>query len=175
MQRLQIKILSAAFAITVAGAAFSAPALAQSAPSLIETHKDWGVYTHTLNGKKSCFLLSQPLKLEPVGRDHGDIYFFVTYRPAEGVTGETSVKVGYSFKEGSDVSVNVDGVNFDMFTRGDGAWIRNAADEPNLLASMKRGRTMVVRGESSRGTQTTYTFSLSGITAAQKKVVNVCS
>ncbi|WP_350335629.1 invasion associated locus B family protein [Coralliovum pocilloporae] len=174
MQRLQTKILSAAFAMIVAGTAGSVPALAQSAPSLIETHKDWGVYTHTLNGKKSCFLLSQPLKLEPVGRNHGDVYFFVTYRPTEGVNGETSVKVGYSFKEGSDVAVNVDGVNFEMFTRGEGAWIRNAADEPRLLDSMKRGRTMVVRGQSSRGTQTIYTFSLSGITAAQKKVVSTC-
>ena len=63
-------------------------------------------------------------------------------------------------------SVDIDGQKFTMFTKKDGAWMANPAEERKLVAAMKAGREMVVSGVSARGTQTTYTYSLSGVTAA---------
>jgi hypothetical protein len=39
---------------------------------------------------------------------------------------------------------------------------------------MKAGRSMTVNGVSSRGTQTSYTFSLSGVTAAIAAADKAC-
>ena len=81
---------------------------------------------------------------------------------------EPQVRVGYPFKDNSDVTVNVDGKSFSMFTQGDGAWVKNKADEPTLVAAMRAGSRMSVAGQSRRGTATSYVYSLSGITAALK-------
>jgi invasion protein IalB len=90
----------------------------------------------------------------------------VTTRPAEGVSSEPSLLVGYPFKDKSSVSVDIDGKGFTLFTNNDGAWVENAATEAQLVSAMRAGREMTVTGESSRGTRTTYKFSLSGVTAA---------
>ena len=92
----------------------------------------------------------------------------------ENVDNEPSVIVGYSFKEQSSVSVDIDGQKFTMFTKKDGAWMANPAEERKLVAAMKAGREMVVSGVSARGTQTTYTYSLSGVTAAIGSADTAC-
>ena len=46
----------------------------------------------------------------------------------------------------------------------------NAAEEPALVAAMKGGRSMTVKATSGRGTATSYSYSLSGISAALKQI-----
>ncbi|MTI18342.1 hypothetical protein E1162_13945 [Rhodobacteraceae bacterium RKSG542] len=152
---------------------FSATANAQS-PSLLKQHRDWATYTYTGQNGKVCYALSKPTQLLPTDRNHGDVYFFVSNRPNERVKNEPSVIVGYNFKEGSTVTADVDGKKFNLFTKGDGAWVQNAAEEQRLISAMKAGRSMTVTGASSRGTQTSYTFSLSGITAAVNDADKSC-
>lgn len=151
----------------------SVAALAQS-PTLREQNKDWATYTFSSSGGKLCYALSQPLEKLPADRNHGDVFFFVSNRPAEGVVNEPNFIVGYPFKGGSMVTVDVDGQVFSLFTKGDGAWVQNAADEKRLVAAMKAGSKMFVKGVSSRGTQTSYRFSLSGITASIKAANAAC-
>ncbi len=140
-------------------------ALAQS-PTLISQQQDWAAYSYAGSKGKVCYALSKPKKLEPADRNHGDVFFFVSNRPGEGVNNEPSLIVGYPFRDGSSVSVDIDGKAFTMFTKGDGAWVENAAQEASLVAAMKAGSNMTVSGTSSRGTNTRYSFSLSGVTAA---------
>ncbi|HHS89499.1 MAG TPA: hypothetical protein ENJ26_03940 [Rhodobacteraceae bacterium] len=148
-------------------------AVAQKATPL-EQYKDWGAFTFNSGSGKVCYIISKPLKMEPENRNHGDVYFFITHRPGENVRNEASLLVGYSFKEGSRVKVNVDGTEFVLFTKDDGAWVENAAEESSLVTAMKRGRELVASGVSSRGTKTRYTFSLSGVTAALKRIDAEC-
>ena len=61
-----------------------------------------------------------------------------------------------------------------MFTQGDSAWLVNKEDEPALLAAMKDGSSMVVKAVSRRGNETTYNYSLSGVTAAADKMIAEC-
>ncbi len=63
------------------------------------------------------------------------------------------------------MTVDVDGQEFSLFTKDDGAWVESPADEAQLVAAMRAGSRMTVKGQSARGTETTYTFSLSGVTA----------
>ncbi|WP_417670296.1 invasion associated locus B family protein [Roseibium sp.] len=159
---MQAKTLVMAFVGLVLS---SAAAFAQT-PTLLKQHKDWAAYSHAGGSGKVCYALTKPTQMLPGDRNHGDVFFFVSSRPSEGVSSEPSLLVGYPLKEGSNVSVDVDGKAFTLFTKNDGAWVENAATEQQLIAAMKAGREMTVNGESSRGTKTTYKFSLSGVTAA---------
>ena len=143
-------------------------------PTLLNQFKDWAAYAHSGKNGKFCYALSKPTDMSPSDRNHGDVFFFVSTRPNEGVSNEPSLLVGYPFKENSSVSVDVDGQKFEMFTKGDGAWVKNAADENRLVTAMRAGRSMKVSGQSSRGTGTSYTYSLSGITAAVNAASGAC-
>jgi len=156
-------------AIALAFAGVSTAAFAQ-APTPIKQHKAWGAYSYQdAKAGKICYILSIPTAKEPADRDHGDVFFLVSQKP-NGATGfEPQVEVGYPLKEDS-VSVSIDGKAFTMFSQGNNAWLKDLAVEPDLVAAMRAGQSMKVSGESRRGTQTTYTYSLSGVTAALSEV-----
>jgi hypothetical protein len=66
------------------------------------------------------------------------------------------------------------GAKFTMFTDQRSAWIENPSQEGELIEAMRKGNRMVVRGQSRRGTITTDTYSLSGITAALNAIQKEC-
>ena len=167
--------LSAAFALMATGA------LAQGAakPTLVGTFSKWTIWTYTgsyagkSNGKV-CYMYSEPEKMTPDKLDHGRVSFSVTSSPAEGIKTEANFVTGYPMKEQSSVTVMIGNKSFTMFTQGDSAWLVNKEDEPSLLAAMKGGSAMVVKAVSRRGNETTYSYSLSGATAAADKLVDEC-
>lgn len=150
------------------------PALAQASPLLLVKSKDWSAVTAPGQKGKICYALSKPQKSEPAALNHGDVFFFISTRPGEGVRNEPSIQVGYAFKEGSKVSVDVDGQKFTLFTRGDGAWLETPAEEAKLLDALKRGRRLTVGGQSGRGNATSYDFSLAGISGAIEAIGKEC-
>lgn len=162
-------LMTAILALVLSGAAASA-----QSPTLLNQFNDWAAYAHSGKNGKFCYALSKPTEMLPGDRNHGDVFFFVSTRPKEGVSNEPSLLVGYPFKENSSVTVDVDGQTFEMFTKGDGAWVKNAADENRLVSAMRAGRSMKISGQSSRGTTTSYTYSLSGITAAVNAASGAC-
>lgn len=169
-------LLTAAFALTTGSGA-----LAQGAakPSLVGTFNDWTMWSYTgnYNGNgegKVCYIYSEPEKMQPEKLDHGRVSFSVTISPTQGVGNEANFVAGYALKEQSPVTIEVDGKKFTMFTQGDSAWLVNKEDEPQLLAAMKAGKSMVVKATSRRGNQTTYNYSLSGVTAASDKMMSEC-
>ena len=159
---------------------FAVPASAQKAKEqavLLGQFGDWGAYKATPGGKEVCFALSKPTKGEtdPPGRNRDPAYAFVSTRPSEKVKNEVSVIVGYPQKSGADATVTIDGsARYTMYTQDDGAWVKNAAEEPQMVAAMRKGSEMVVRSISSRGTKTTDTYSLKGISDALDKVAAEC-
>lgn len=163
-----------AMIVAAALAAGSAPAAAQQGPLLLVQSKDWSAVTAGAQKAKVCYALSKPTKLEPAGLNHGEVFFFISTRPGDGVRNEPSIQVGYNLKEGSKVSVDVDGRKFSLFTQGDGAWLESAADESKLLDALKRGRRLTVGGTSGRGNATTYSFSLDGFSAALDAAAKEC-
>ncbi len=144
-------------------------ALAQT-PKRIEQIKAWGAYSYNSGKGAVCYVLSVPSEKTPSSVDHGDNFFLVTQRPGQNISYEPQVMAGYNLKSGSKVTVSVDGKSFSLFTKGKSAWLENAAEEPALVAAMKAGHSMTVQAISGRGTNTSYTYSLSGITAALNKI-----
>lgn len=137
---------------------------------------EWGAYRATPSGKKICFALSKPTSAtsEPPGRPRDASYAFVSTRPTEKVRNEVSVIVGYPQKPGHDATAAIGSATYSMYTQNDGAWVKNSAEEAQMVETMRKGSDLVVKSESSRGTKTTDTYSLKGIAQALDKVAEEC-
>jgi hypothetical protein len=145
-------------------------------PTLIGQYGTWGAYTATPNGKKVCFALAKPAssKTNPPNRPRDPAYAFVSTRPAEKVTNEVSIMIGYTLKPGSESVVEVGGASYAMYTQGDGLWIKNAAEEERMVDAMRKAPDVVVKGVSAKGTETTDTFSLKGLSQALDRLAQDC-
>lgn len=143
-------------------------------PQLTGTYGDWSTYQFTENGKKVCYMASQPKTAEGNYTRRGEVFALVTHRPAEGSKNVFSYITGYTYKSGSDVDVKIDNKSFELFTQDDTAWTPDASSDNRLAGAIRSGSKMVVRGVSSRGTQTTDTFSLKGSTKAHAKISKDC-
>jgi invasion associated locus B (IalB) protein len=145
-------------------------------PTLIGQFGNWGAYTAAPNGKKVCFALAKPSssKTNPPNRPRDPAYAFISTRPAEKVVNEVSVMIGYTLKPGSESTLEVGGATYAMYTQGDGLWIKNAAEEERMVEAMRKASDVVVKGVSARGTESTDTFSLKGLSQALDKVAQDC-
>jgi hypothetical protein len=145
-------------------------------PTLIGQFGTWGAYTATPNGKKVCFALAKPSssKTNPLNRPRDPAYAFVSTRPAEKVTNEVSIMIGYTLKPGSESTLEVGGASYAMYTQGDGLWIKNAAEEERMVEAMRKASDVVVKGVSAKGTETTDTFSMKGLSQALDKLSQDC-
>ncbi len=137
---------------------------------------DWGAYTASPGGKKVCFALSKPTSAvtEPPGRKRDASYAFVSTRPSEKVKNEVSVIVGYPQKVNVDATASIDATSYVMYTQNDGAWVKNAPEEAQMVAAMRKGSDLVVKSVSTHGTKTIDTYSLKGVSDALDKVAAEC-
>jgi hypothetical protein len=163
---MSVKTVATALALVLATAGIAS---AQS-PTRIQQFKAWGAYSYNSSGSTVCYVLSVPTAKEPASVDHGDIFFIVSQRPGQNISYEPQAMMGYPLQASSKVNVTIDGKTFVMFTKDKAAWVENAAEEPALVAAMKGGTAMTVSATSGRGTATSYSYSLSGISAALKQI-----
>jgi Invasion associated locus B (IalB) protein len=145
-------------------------------PTLIGQFGTWGAYTATPNGKRVCFALAKPSssKTNPPNRPRDPAYAFISTRPAEKVTNEVSVMIGYALKPGSESTLEVGGATYAMYTQGDGLWIKNAAEEERMVDAMRKAADITVKGVSAKGTETIDTFSAKGLAQALDKLAQDC-
>jgi hypothetical protein len=162
-----------------AAAPATAPAAAVAGgvkPTLLGQYGDWGAYTASPGGKKICFAIAKPSSSEtnPPNRPRNPAYMFISSRPADKVSNEVSIIIGYPFKPNSEATVDIGSTSFALYTQQDGAWIKNAADEASMVSAMRAGGSMVVKGVSAKGTQTTDTFTLKGASQALDRIAQEC-
>ncbi len=145
-------------------------------PTLIGQFGPWGAYSATPNGKRVCFALAKPTtsKTNPPNRPRDPAYAFVSTRPAEKVSNEVSIMIGYMLKPGSELTLEVGGASYAMYTQGDGLWIKNAAEEDQMVQAMRRSADATVKGMSAKGTETTDTFSMKGLSQALDRIAQDC-
>jgi hypothetical protein len=154
----------------------AAAAAGGAEPTLIGQYGTWGAYTATPNGRKVCFALAKPSssKTNPPNRPRDPAYAFVSTRPAEKVVNEVSIMIGYALKPGSESSLEVGGSAYAMYTQGDGLWIKNAAEEEQMVSAMRKSAEVTVKGVSAKGTETTDVFSLKGLAQALDRLAQDC-
>jgi len=155
----------------------ASPAAAGGAqPKLLGQYGIWGAYTASPGGKKVCFVLAKPTASEtnPPNRPRNPVYMFISTRPADKVTNEVSLVVGYPFKVGTEATAQVGGTSFALYTQQDGAWIKNATEEAKMVDAMRGGNSAVIKGVSAKGTQSTDTFALKGVSQALDRTAQEC-
>jgi hypothetical protein len=152
------------------------PTMGGVKPTLLGQYGEWGAYTASPGGKKVCFSIAKPTSSQtnPPDRPRNPVYMFISSRPAEKVSNEVSIIVGYPFKPGTEASAAVGSTSYALYTQQDGAWIKNAAEEAQMVDAMRAGQSAVVKGVSAKGTQSTDTFSLKGLAQALDRVGQEC-
>lgn len=143
-------------------------------PRLVASHGDWDAYVFIENGNKVCYMASKPKKDEGKYTRRGDIYALITHRPSEGTKNVFSYITGYTYKRGSDATIQIDSKKHDLFTQDDTAWAPDAETDKALAKEIREGSKMIVRGTSARGTKTKDTFSLKGSTKAYERISKEC-
>ena len=163
-------------AATAPKPAVPAAATGGAQPKLLGQYGIWGAYTASPGGKKVCFALAKPSASEtnPPNRPRNPVYMFISTRPTDKVSNEVSVVIGYPFKPGTEASAQIGGTNFAFYTQQDGAWIKNATEEAKMVDAMRGGDNAVVKGVSAKGTQSTDTFSLKGVSQALDRATQEC-
>ncbi len=151
------------------------PAVAQAAkPKQLGKFGDWTSYVLSERGSKVCYMVSKPISAKGNYTRRGEIFALITHRPSENTKDVFSYITGYTYKQGSDAAVTIDGKKFILFTQDDTAWAPDASADSQLAKAIQQGAKMVVTGTSSRGTLTTDTYSLKGSGSAYKAISSEC-
>ncbi|MEN5083367.1 invasion associated locus B family protein [Bosea sp. TWI1241] len=135
---------------------------------------NWSAAAYANGNSQRCYISSSPVAERPERLNHGDVFFFV--QTGEGASNgtESSFQTGYDFAKDSPVRITIGDATFQMMTSGRNAWLQRLEREPELLAAMRGGNEMVLEARSARGNPTSYTFSLTGVTAASR-LLGQCS
>jgi hypothetical protein len=158
--------------IAAPAVAAQTPDKAQPKPSLVGEFNDWAAYSYKTPTGQVCYIVSQPKKSEPEGAKRDPVFFLVTHRPGDNVRNEVNTIIGYAFKKESTATLTIDGDDFSLFTKGDGAW--SDSKDSTIVNAMKKGKKMEVKGTSWRGTSTVDSYSLSGVKQAMDKIDQHC-
>ncbi|MBY5371114.1 hypothetical protein HFO93_29410 [Rhizobium leguminosarum] len=143
---------------------------ANAQPVMLKQFGDWGAYSYRDGTKTLCYILTTPVTSEPPNVDHGKNYFIVGPGPDPLIKYEPQAQMGYQLKDDSRIKLDIGDKTFWLFSRGNRAWMQNETREPELVDAMRAGSDMVLSATSKRGTATRYSFSLSGVTAALKRI-----
>lgn len=145
-----------------------------NAAKLVEKSGNWSMFVHDAAQKKICFIASQPASSTPKDAKREQAFFYVSAWPKDGVKSEVSVLLGYPVKKGSTVTVTIGSASFKLFPQDDKAFVADPTDELKLIEAMKRGSSMEIAASAEGGFDTQDKYSLSGITAALKKLTGKC-
>ncbi|MBT3401050.1 MAG: hypothetical protein HOF99_16510 [Rhodospirillaceae bacterium] len=167
----RFSLLAAALVLTVA---FLAPSTghAQEAKR-IGQHGDWDAYTRGTGNSQFCYMVSKPQTASLQSR-RGEIFFLVWHRPGQKEFDVVQVDIGYPFKDASEVEVRIGGDSWSLFTKDESAWAYKQADDVALVAALRKGARMTVKGTSSRNNPTTDSYSLKGTSAAYAAINKAC-
>ncbi len=155
------------YIVTVTGA------MAQN-PEYQGDHGDWRVFTHGSAESRVCYTISRPTQSLPANVNHGEVFFLIASWRSGDSEEQPSFRAGYPLRSDSPPRAHVDSDRFKMFVSGQEGFLETPSEDNQLVQSMRRGSTMRVEATSTRGTATSYTFSLRGVTAALQHIKQIC-
>ena len=136
--------------------------------------KDWESFVLLQDGNKVCFAQSKPVIRAPKKLKRNPSRLFVSFRPNENIKNEISVTNGYEFKIKSPVSAKSGKKSYDLFSKGNFAWVVERKDEIKLISTMKKASRLMIIGNSSKDEQSTDHYSMMGFTKAYNSAKKSC-
>jgi hypothetical protein len=83
--------------------------------------------------------------------------------------------MGVPLKEGAtEAHALVGSASFDLVSKGQNAWMKNAADETRFIDTMKKSGKLTVKSTLIKGGTATDSYSLSGLGQALDRVLKEC-
>lgn len=144
-------------------------------PEQLATFGEWGAYLAQGGKDKTCYALGQPKSREPKAKlKDTSAYIFISSRPGEGVRNEVAINLGYPTKDGSAANAAIDGDDWELITKGTNAWVKDQAKEKEFVGALRGGAKLVVKAASAKGTSTTDTYTLKGLSDALARVAQEC-
>jgi hypothetical protein len=173
---------------------------APAKPALVGTYGDWSVYQSASGKNRICYALATPKERTPGDLKRDPAYAFISERPAERVRNEVSFVMGYEVggpeaekpakdskdKKKSDSkdkklktetvgpSATVGDTAFDLLPKGTNLWVKNPAQESQLIDEMRKGAQLKITAASKKGAATVDSYSLSGFTQAIDRALKDC-
>ena len=141
---------------------------------LIGTFGDWKALMTGKDKQKVCYALSQPKERLPAKLNRDPGYLFISNRTADGAKNEIAFKLGFAAKAGQDGALTIGTGNFPIVASGDSAFLKNPAQEAQLIELMKRSAGITIKMASLRGNETTDKYSLSGFGKALEAAAKEC-
>jgi Invasion associated locus B (IalB) protein len=154
--------------------AYPVRSAAVSASERLGAADSWTAFDFREKSGKVCYLAGEPQKSEPAAARRKRPVAMVTHRPGEKAANVVSFDEGYPLKEGSEVSVDIGGAKFALFTKGETAWARTPELDKAIVEAMAKGRQVVIRGTTQKGAGTTDTYSLAGFAEALAMIDKAC-
>ena len=158
------------FLITIFFTNFAA---AESVKS-IGKFKDWESFILSQDGNKICYAQSIPVVRAPKKLKRNPSRLFVSFRPSENIKNEISVTNGYEFKIKAPVKAKSGKKSYDLFSKGNFAWVVDSDDEAKLIITMKKASRLMIIGNTDKGDQTTDHYSMMGFTKAYNSAKKSC-
>jgi len=138
------------------------------------TFGKWVAATYQENGKQVCYMSGEPDRTEGAFKARGKPTLLITHRPGEKAYDIVSLVSGYEYQGDSDVTVNIAGKRFRLFTNGDRAWARDAQTDKTIVQAMVKAGSAAITGTSNRNAVTTDIFILNGFAAAYRAIGEAC-
>jgi len=161
---MTVKILAASLVLTVS----TLTAANAATPVRIDQFGAWGAFSYKSDDGLSCYILSAPISEKPSSVDHGTNFFMVAHPSAAEYVPQAMA--GYDLRQGVPMTAVIGDRTFTMFTRDRHGWVQNEADQPSMVQALKSGDKLELHATSKRGTATSYTYSLSGVSAALERI-----
>jgi hypothetical protein len=144
-------------------------------PEQLGSYGEWGAYAAQNGRSKTCYALGQPRERTPKAKlKDASAYIFISTRPAENIHNEVAINLGYPTKDGSAAIADIDGDSYELITKGTNAWVKDQSREREFVGAMRGGAKLIVKAASSKGTSTTDSYSLKGLSDALARAVQEC-
>ena len=138
---------------------------------LLGTFGDWKALMSGKDKGKLCYALAQPKDRKPAGLKRDPAFLFITTRVSDGTKNEVAFKLGFAGKDGT---LAIGGTSFPLLASAESAFLKNPAQEAQLIEAMKKAPDLTVKVASIRGNETTDKYSLNGFGKALERMAKEC-
>ena len=144
-------------------------------PEQLGSYGEWGAYAAQSGRNRTCYALGQPKERTPKAKlKDSSAYIFISTRPSENIHNEVAINLGYPTKDGSAAVADIDGDSYELITKGTNAWVKDQSREREFVGALRGGSKLIVKASSSKGTSTTDSYSLRGLSEALARAVQEC-
>jgi hypothetical protein len=165
-------------------------------PALVASYGDWSVFQSQAGKSHICYTLAQPKERAPADIKRDPAYAFISERPSERVRNEVSFIMGFevgapppaeskekkkpdakerkSRNEVVSPTAVIGDAEFELLPKGNDVWVKNAAEESQLIDEMRKGAKLTIKAASKKGNVTIDSYSLSGFSQAIDRALKDC-